>query len=117
VEVLSWDRVAAPNPEYDTVQLQLKACGKRGIVFEQLCKQAQQLSASTPRQVQSQKIALNVTVTPPGAAPLSKLTTTTHLPRSGFTGTAPTQAEIELGSLQAAVAPSLKELLTRGGCE
>ncbi len=114
VEVLSWDRVAVPNPAYDSVQLQLKACGKKGFIFETMCKSAQTQAASTPRQVQSQKIAVNVTVTPPGAAALSKLSTSTHVPQPGATLS---QAEIELGSLQAAVGPSLTDLLAGGGCD
>ena len=82
VEVLSWDQVRVPNPDFDSVQLQLKACGKRGLFYEQVCSSARQAAASTPRQLMSQKIALNVEVTPTGAPPLSKLQSSTHVPRS-----------------------------------
>lgn len=112
VDVLSWDRVPVNNPEFDGLQLQLQACGKRGALWEALCKQAQTASATTPRQVVSQKIVLNVTVTPSGAAPLTKLTSSTHMPKSSKLS----QPEIELASLLAVVGPTLKELMDRGAC-
>ncbi len=113
VEVLSWDQVRVPNPDFDSVQLQLKACGKRGLFYEQVCSSARQAAASTPRQLMSQKIALNVEVTPTGAPPLSKLQSSTHVPRSAQL----TRPEIELAVLRAAVGPPLTDLLTRGGCK
>lgn len=112
VEVLSWDRVPVSNPEFDGLQLQLKACGKRGAIWEHICKQARAASATTPRQLPGQKIVLNVTVTPSGEASLTRLTSTTHVPESGKLS----QSEIEFTSLQAAVSPTLTDLLSRGAC-
>lgn len=113
VEVLSWDRVAVSNPEFDGVQLQLKVCGKRGFFYEQLCSQAKAASAHTPRQVMSQKIVLNAIVTPSGAAPLSKLVTNTYMPQSSKVS----RTEIEVAALQAAVGPTLTELFNLGSCQ
>jgi len=114
VEVLSWDRIAVPNPAYQNVQEQLKTCGKKGWLYEQMCRQARSTSQSTPRQLTSQKLTFNAIVQPPGAPALSKLATDSAVPKSG----APmTQAEIEMSSLQAVVGPVLKELLDRSSCD
>lgn len=113
VDVLAWERVSVPNPDYTAVDLQLKACGKRGFLFEQTCAAGRRAAANTPRTVQSQKLTINATVTPPGAAPLTKLGTTTHVPpaRANLG-----RAELEMYVLQAAVAPALTELLSRAPC-
>jgi len=114
VEILSWDRAAVPNPEYQNVQEQLKTCGKKGWLYEQMCRQARSTSQSTPRQLMSQKLTFNAIVQPPGAPALSKLATDSAVPKSG----APmTQAEIEMSSLQAVVGPVLKGLLDRSSCD
>jgi hypothetical protein len=114
VDVLAWDRVLVPNPAFESLQTQLKACGKKGWLFEQLCRQARAASQSTPRQLMSQKLTINAVVQPPGVPPVSKLRSDTVVPKSG----APTtQAELELSSLQAVVGPMLKELLTRSSCQ
>jgi hypothetical protein len=113
VEVLSWDRVPVTNPQYDAAQQALKICNKKGWVYEAMCTQAKSTAANTPRQLTSQKLALNVTVTPPGGAALTKLSSSTLTPPAGAQMS---QAEIELSSLQTAAAPPIKELLERGGC-
>ena len=80
VEVLSWDHASAPNPDRNAIELQLKSCGKKGFFFEQLCKQARQSAATAPSQVISQRLTLNVLVTPKGAPTQSKLVTNTFVP-------------------------------------
>lgn len=114
VEVMSWERVSVPNPNYASVELAMKSCGKRGLIFEQLCQQARRSAANTPRQVLSQKLTLNVSVTPKGSTPLTKLATSTIMPPSG---PALGRTELELAVLQAAVGPALKELLDLAPCQ
>jgi hypothetical protein len=113
VDVLAWERVSVPNPDYAAVDLQLKACGKRGFLLEQACAAGRRAAANTPRTVQSQKLTINATVTPPAGSPLTKLDTTTHTPpaRANLG-----RAELEMYVLQAAVAPALTELLSRAPC-
>jgi hypothetical protein len=113
VEVLSWDHVPVNNPQYDAAQQALKICTKKGWLYETMCTQAKTTAANTPRQIMSQKLSLNVTVTPPGSPALTKLTQSTLVPQSGAQLS---QTEIELSSLQNAAAPPIKELLDRGGC-
>jgi S1-C subfamily serine protease len=112
VDVVAWDHVAAPNPERSALALQEKACGKKGWIYEQLCKQAKETKSTAPANVASQKVSLNVTVTPTGAAPLTKLVQETHTPVSSKL----TAAEIESATLRAAVGPALTDLFERGGC-
>jgi hypothetical protein len=113
VEVLSWDRVPVNNPQYDAAQQALKVCNKKGFLYEAMCTQARTTAANTPRQLVSQKLALNVTVTPPGGTALTKLNSSSFTPA----GATLSQAEIELNSLQTAAAGPIKELLDRGGCK
>jgi len=113
VEVLSWDHIPVANPQYDGAQQALKICSKKGWLYETMCTQAKNNAANTPRQLMSQKLALNVTVTPPGSPALTKLTSSTLMPPSGVQLS---QTEIELSSLQTAAASPIKELLDRGGC-
>jgi len=112
IDVVAWDQVAAPNPELSSAELQQNACGKKGWLYEQLCKQAKETKATAPKSVPSQKISVNVIVTPTGAAPLTKLVQGTHTP----TNSKMTRPEIENLTLQAAVGPALTELFDRGGC-
>jgi len=113
IEVLSWDRGSVPNPAFETLQQQLKMCGKKGWVYEQMCQQARSASATTPRQLVTQKLTVNAIVQPPGAPAVSKLASNTVVPKSAAQMS---QAEIELTSLQATVGPMLKELLSRSAC-
>ena len=114
VDVLSWERVAAANPERGALDLQEKACGKKGAICALLCKGARQGKARAQVNVMSQKISANIVVTPSGAAPLNKLVQSTpHTPMSSSVS----QAEIENGTLQAALGPTLVEFLDRGGCK
>jgi hypothetical protein len=113
VDVLAWERVSVVNPDYAAVDLQLKACGKRGFLFEQTCAAGRRAASSTPRQVQSHKLTVNAVVTPPGAPAESKLQTSTHMPPSR---TALGRTELEMHVLQAAVGPVITELVDRAGC-
>lgn len=112
VDVVAWERVAAANPELGSIGLQEKACGKKGFLYEQLCKQAKESKAAATPQVQSQKTTMNIAVTPTGAAPQTRLVQSTHTPANSRI----THAEIESAALQSAVAPTLTELLALGGC-
>ena len=114
IEVLSWDRGSVPNPAFDTVQQELKVCGKKGWLYEQMCQQARSASQTTPRQLVTQKLTVNAIVQPPAAPAVSKLVSNTVVPKSGVQMS---QAEIELSSLQTVVGPVLKDLLKRSSCD
>jgi hypothetical protein len=113
VDVLAWERLSVPNPDYDAVALQLKACGRRGFIFEQTCAAGRRAAATTPRTVLSHKVTLNTTVTPPAGPPVTRLETTTHVPPSRR---AAGRTEIDMMVLQAAAGPTLQELLNRAAC-
>ena len=112
IDVVAWEHVASANPELGSIGLQEKACGKKGFLYEQLCQQAKETKSGAARNVKSQKTTLNIAVTPAGAAPLTRLVQSTHTPANSRM----TPAEIESAALQAAVAPTLTELLGLGGC-
>lgn len=114
VEMMSWDRVSIPNPDYSKVELGLEACRKRGFVFEQLCAAARNQQRNTPRMIQSQKLTFNVIVTPKSGPSLTKLETSTVNPPSMSTIG---RTEFELGVLQAAVGPTLKAMLDAAPCQ
>jgi hypothetical protein len=99
--------------ERDALELQEKACGRKGSFFEQICKQARTAKASSPAHVQSQKVALNVAVTPTGGVPVTKLVQGSYVPPNAKT----TPSEIELATLQGTVGPALTEMFTRAGCK
>ena len=113
VEVLAWEQARVANPERDTFQLPLKACGKKGFFYEQMCKQAKESLAAAPPYVASQRLTVNVTATPKGAPPQSKLVTSTLVPQSGKLS----RADVELSALQATAGPPLSELFSRGVCD
>lgn len=112
VDVVSWDRANAPNPERDALEFQEKACNKKGALFDLLCKQAKTGKTTAPTNVLSQKVSVNVIVTPPGNAQVTKLVESTYVPPNSKM----TPAEIENATLRAAVGPTLTELFERGGC-
>jgi hypothetical protein len=113
VDVLAWERVSVANPDYAAVELQLKACGSRNFLSQQLCQAGRNAQRTTPRTVQSHKLTINATVTPPEGAPATKLTTTTHMPpKNSSIG----RTELDLYVLQAAVAPTLTELMSQAAC-
>ena len=113
VDVLAWDRVSIENPDYAAVELQLRACTQRNFLSQQICQAGRSAQRTTPRRVLSQKLTINATVTPADGQPVSKLATTTHVPPSdpplGRT-------ELELWTLQAAVGPTLQDLMARAPC-
>jgi hypothetical protein len=113
VEVMAWERLSVPNPDYAQVELGMQACGKRGVAFEQLCAAARDSSRTIPRRVLSQKVTFNVIVTPTGAPALTKLETSTVMPPSGPVG----RTELELAVLQAAVGPTLQTMLDAAPCQ
>jgi hypothetical protein len=114
VDVMSWERLPVPNPEYGRVELGMKACGKRGFLFEQTCTAARNAMRTTPRQLMSQKVTFQATVTPEQAPALAKLETSTVIPpASASLG----RTELELEVLQEAVGPTLKTLLDAAPCQ
>jgi hypothetical protein len=114
VDVMSWERLPVPNPEYGRVEMGMKACGKRGFLFEQTCAAARNAMRTTPRQLMSQKVTFQATVTPEQAPVLAKLETSTVIPSaSASLG----RTELELAVLQEAVGPTLKTLLDAAPCQ
>lgn len=113
LDVLAWERLSIPNPDYSSVELQLRACGKRGFLYEQACKAGRSAATTTPRRVLSQKLTINASVTPPTGAAVTRLETTTVVPPSG---PALGRAELEMFVLQQAAGPVLTELLSRAPC-
>lgn len=113
VEVLAWERVSVPNPDFDAVQLQLQACGKKNFLLEQTCQAGRAAAKTTPRRVLSQKLTVRTSISPPESPGQAKLQTTTHLPPSGERAG---RTELELTVLQAAVGPVLQELLGSTSC-
>lgn len=113
VEVVSWDRANAPNPQYATVENQLKMCGKNGWVWEQMCSAGKKAQGSTPKTVPVHKLMLNVSMTPPGGATAAKLGMSNLIPPPSLGTSGP---QLELAVLQTAVAQVSSELFQQGAC-
>ncbi len=113
VEVLDWQRKQGPNPQYATVENQLKMCGKNGWVWEQMCATGRKNASTTPKTVLVHTVMLNVEMTPAGGATLAKLASGDLIPPPGL-GTS--GAQVELAVLQSAVASVANDLFKAGGC-
>jgi hypothetical protein len=114
VDVMSWERLPVPNPDYSKVELGLKACSNRSFVFQQMCSAARNAQRTTPRQVMSQKVTFQATVAPKDGPAMSKLETSTVVPPGSATLG---RTELELIVLQEAVGPTLKTLLDTAPCQ
>lgn len=113
VEVLDWQRKQGPNPQYATVENQLKMCGKNGWVWEQMCSAGRKNASTTPKTVPVHTLMLNVEMTPAGAATLSKLASGDLIPPPGLGASG---SQVELAVLQSGVASVAEDLFKAGGC-
>jgi hypothetical protein len=113
VDVMAWERVAVDNPNYATVQSQLAVCGKKGWLWEQMCKQGQEQRGKTPAKIAAYKVMLNVTMTPREGAAQSKLATTTLTPPQNDAASA-TQERLQI--MQQSFAGVANEMFKSGAC-
>jgi len=113
VDVVSWQRKQGPNPQYATVENQLKMCGKSGWVWEQMCATGRKNVGATPKTVPVHSLMLNVAMTSTGGATVAKLASRELMPPPALGTSGP---QLELAVLQAAVAPVAEELFKAGSC-
>lgn len=112
VEIVSWDRVSVDNPKYAEVQSQLSMCGKKGWLWEQMCKSGQQQRATTPAKMQAHQVMLNVTMTERDGVAQSKLATSTITPQASNKSAAQQQLEV----MQLSFASVANDMFKAGTC-
>jgi hypothetical protein len=112
-DVLALQQVQEPNPEYGSLQDQLKTCGVIKALAKLMCDSVRERLSKTPTHVSGYKVSVDVAVTAQSGQRRTKLRESKHLARGNIVD----RERAERVVLQKAFGDTITTMFREGACD